>query len=311
MGEIMYRNAYLAILILALLSLSAIGCGDGRTAKKRFDIGGDRQAAKFDGRAGKIGTAATLDDSDGGEGFGGELAELRKKELEQAKIVGEMREALAQGEDVVLREEGKLREIRNRLASYSARTDDYGARPVRYNPDARPAADYEKQREYFQPGRDMPSRPNGSQIERRDGGEREIVLYRGGGENRAEYAPGNNAPARDSREYHENRPLADGNYRQPEYPANPGSRNIEDEEDLWNPPGSLYYGGGEAIPVPRIRNAPPAAQSAAKPAERQSIPQAKAAIRSPIQAQPREAEGVAEFDPDAPFVPDLFLPGGR
>lgn len=320
-------NACLVLSLAALVS----GC---------FGGGGDSSRTASKGRFGTKDAAAKKQTAQRGRAQPSDLNEinpetsmrqgyeiLKEREAQQMRVVQEMRQAIAQGEDAVRREQIKLDGIRSQLAEFDLamrRYEDaprqrpaYGA-PTRgdvvptsmyaergaprpesrsrepraerasYQPDPRASRD-PRPREYAPPRDDRPAA-------------REQVLYN----------------PQDRREYDRAAPdpRGDPRYRQDPYPVS----GQESGAGGWETPGNLY-GGSNAQPGPRpahrntlrpepVRTAAPV--QAPRPAPEAALRPGTPPPPAPAQRQaPQEPAPRTSGTDDDVFTPDLYLSGNR
>ncbi|MCC8191376.1 MAG: hypothetical protein LIP77_12210, partial [Planctomycetes bacterium] len=175
-------------LLVITLALAAGGCSGGgrkrgsRSSKKPPKNGPQNHRASAD-----------LDDLSPEASLKRDLARLREREQQQARVVEEMRGALVQGEDVVIKEEQKLHQIRAQIASFDSDLRRYEMASARRSPaPAASRAGYDGRADRRE-GSFIPA----TAYAERDQRSRRVEAPRDGGYERAAY--------RDDREY--DRPL--------------------------------------------------------------------------------------------------------
>lgn len=304
----MIRTSRSCLMALLALSLAVSGCGNGNRDTMRVGLNDSKKRRSFAFWKRKSGKREETLERDGGDR---QLAELRERERNQAKMVAEMREALSQGEDIVNREETKLQNIRTQLAMTgpASNNGDFG-RQVYRGDGEREFSGYEERREYAQSGRDMPVRARSSRnrlIQETDG---ESAFYP------EATVDGSRVPMM--------APPASNNRRE-RYPEAERFPDGMDEADTWIPPGNLYQESGELIPPLPNRRQPSDSLFLAAP-EARTRPIEDTAPRLPEKGAERfpapDRRPVSAGAPppifyggnsseDDVFVPDLFLNGGH
>lgn len=346
------------MLLVTSMALTACGCfggggggGGGRTASRGGRFSPERKETQV-ARGGKSNNRRVSAETESLSPEGSmqrDLARLHDREKAQVKVVKEMRDALSQGEDVIVREERKLDEIRTQIARFDSamRNQEMASAGRRGRP--APAASTSRNgvvpaSMYVDNDRDRHD-PSYARAERAPAPSRDRARVEPASYRRDDYA----RDTRDSRDSRNN------NDRAP-------SRNDRDEV-LYNPmaardePSRSYGGMNEARNQPQQRrssqekewvaseslftesaprsaptyrdaqtyrsNAPvsnntlrpmPAQQkvsAAPEPAKQVSVPAAGASTQ-PRQPAPSRQESLERHSgDDEVFTPDLYLSGGR
>lgn len=263
---------------------------------------------------------------------------LKETETRQVRIVSEMRQALAQGEEAIQIEERKLAQIRTKIADFEVAMGRYngpqgggrpaGNRPARRNEEQSvvPASFYTDTRSAGPDSRarvphpsSYANRPAPAPAGYADGGyERRQASYQQPRDDR--YA-GREETLYDSR----------GGYREPQLPARrdnyapgyqsqpqpqPREQRYAPAGNGWEAPGRLYSDAqprpGRAAPVANTLRPEPRIAAPASLNMDVSVPAAGATTQPRQQVRPAEQpEARAEYPSDEVFTPDLYLSGGR
>ncbi len=335
----MSRIGLICLLVGLSPALFLAGCGDsggGRVSRGRFNPGKKDQetASRSGSKPSPQGrksqpVSAGLDDLSPEGSMQRDLAKLRERERTQAKTVDEMRSAMNQAEDMVMKEERKLEEIRTQIARYDRAMQGYeqasgnGRSPRGREAPAR--AEYAS----AAPSDNQWANPYAGASNA--GGEE--VLY----SNRSA-VPMNPAPAqaprnlavadRGGNEYAE-KPFAGATVTrsrapsqiQAQAPATPApapaprpqtqARHADEEESIWNPPSRLYADKAvQPKPVPTQQSVRPA-NPVAQPQAAARAPAPAAAPQPAKQAAPQMSVSGATFEDTEVFTPDLYLSGGK
>lgn len=338
-----------SVLIVGL-SLASAGCfgrggGDSASAspsKSRFGLRkkNTATASKSGGRAkgrtttsrnsGSVAMASADLDGISPEGsMKRDLERLKERERKQEQTVAEMRNALAQGEQMVVKEEQKLHEIRGQVKEFELAMRRYDSGPSS-SPSGRAqstrvmASARSSDEDYVVPASmyadPRSSRTSGRRYQQADYGPQERE-----GQARENRYASYEQPRNQREQYGREEVLYDGrNDRQPQRAAPPQAtrRNYDyqpaprpqsqnggmsrPEDDEWIPQGGLFSSSArptDAPPLQRSRQGglrpEPAPQGQRQPAP------APAPARNP---QPRPVGG--EYEEEV-FSPDMYLRGGR
>lgn len=235
-----------------------------------------------------------------------DLARLKEKERQQVKTVSEMRTALGQGQEIVMKEEKNLEELRGQISKYESAMRQYE--------NVASAADTGRSADPRRGSPAMASRYDSRQTRTSGPADGEVMLYDG----RAEAPVAAATP-----------PRRDAPSRQPEYARAepprqaPPAQSGPARQDGWAPPTNLFDTRPSVSPLAAAQTArreeqfsammPPARQPARQPVRPAASPAAPAPAPQPAQTfaapAPVPAAG-ATFD-DEVFTPDLFLSSGK
>lgn len=333
----------ITVLLIMSAALTACGCfggGDGNVSSR--GSGGNRFFKKKDGatasRSGGRGRKGAknarandgkIEDLSPENSMKRDLAVLRDRERAQVKVVKDMRGALVEGEDVVIREEQKLDEIRNQIARYDMAINDRGYAGARNARGGRAAARPAPSGGNVMPASMYTDEDNGGgrsrYADRHDPAPRrgrvEPASYRTG--EREERAPARGPARRPAYESNDDGPYSS---RDRGAPSRYDSRPSREEparggREEWSPDGNLFSSadsgfavrrapaGGNALRPEPLRRAAPR-QEVEEP-QRVSVPAAGASVRPRKPAQQPEPPARSESMDEEVFTPDLYLSGGR
>lgn len=284
--------------------LCVTGCmGDGgqsrsasraRTTRGQKDVAAKPKKAAAPERDRK---KENLDDLSPEASMQRDLARLRERERQQAKAVGEMRNALNQGQDIVTKEEQNLRDLQGQISKYEMAMRRY----ENVVPEA-------EQRGGSQA---MASRRDNAQAGRSGSPDGEVMLYDGRADSRFAAGPGasdpgpsRNAAPRPQPEYARTAPAA-----QPD-PA----RDRAAGRDSWEAPAYLFDArpaGPPLAAVPTPRRAEPISAMAAPAGQPLRPTHAPAANRPNTFETPASVPAAGATFDDEVFTPDLFLSSGK
>lgn len=270
---------------------------------------------------------------------------LKETETMQLRVVEEMRNALAQGEEAMRLEENKLAQIQRKISDYEVAMQRYtppsGPRPGRAaQPPRREDHDIVAASMYSDPRGQRPDsravatrspgydsrgqRPD----DRREYAPRTAPAHYDGGYDRrpASYAgpQENRYPGREETLYdprandyrgprvNDYRSVPPQRREEPAYPANRDPR-YDSRGSGWDAPGSLYSDAAprQSTGMKNTLRPEPRLQAPAPVPMETSVPAAGATTQSRAPVRPPEPETPANHGSDEVFTPDLYLSGGR